>query len=107
MWPPVYQRPPSLPRWERRRCAVDPQLMIGAAVAILVLVAAIAVRPVRRRRRRRARKWYHDHARLTPITYAAVRFDRSPDAGPAAPTIRLALRDVGLRTCRLEENTER
>ncbi len=86
---------------------MDPQLMIGVAVAILVLVAAVAVQPIRRRRRRRARKWYHDHARLTPITYAAVRFDRAPDAGPAAPVIRLGLRGIGLRTCRFEENTER
>lgn len=81
--------------------------MIAAVVAILVLVAAIGARPVRHRRRAKARKWYHDHARLTPITYAAVRFDQTANADPKPPLIRLAVRDLGLRTCRLEENSTR
>jgi hypothetical protein len=107
MWPQVYQRLLLVPLNSRRRCVVVKQLMIAAAVVILMLVAALGVRSVRRHRRAKARKWYHDHARLTPITHAAVRFDLPADAGPKPPSIRLAVRDLGLRACRLEERTTR
>jgi hypothetical protein len=80
--------------------------MIGVVVVLAVLAASAGVRSARRRRRSRARKWYHDHARLTPSSYGAVRLDR-PAADPESPSIRLAVRDLGLRTCRLEENTTR
>jgi hypothetical protein len=86
---------------------VDRQLVIGAVVALALLAAGRGVQLVRRRWRRRARKWYHDHVRLTSSSYAAVRLDRPASPGETLPTVQLSVRDLGLRICRLEENPTR
>jgi transposase-like protein len=86
---------------------VEWQLVIGAVVALALLAAGHGVQSLRRRWRRQARKWYHDHVRLTSSTYAAVRFERPAEPNLRLPTIQLAVRDLGLRTCRLEENPTR
>jgi hypothetical protein len=86
---------------------VDRQLVIEMVVALALVAAGRGVQSLRRRWRRLARKWYHDHVRLTSTTYAAVRFERPAEPMPRLPTIQLAVRDLGLRTCQLEENSTR
>jgi hypothetical protein len=83
-------------------------LVIISAVAVAAIVATgVGLRSIRRVRRRKARRWYHDHARLRVTPDHAVRLDGPVDDGRRPPLVRIALRDIGLRTCQLEEAPRR